>query len=465
MRPVAADEGRQVALPVGVKELVVVAGLLAHAPGVEGFVQHIQPQPVAGFDESRRRRVVGRAHSVEADGLQRLQLAHFEVVERYRPRHAVIVVQAAALELGGPAVDAQPVHRVHLHGAHAEQHRILVGHRGFGRAQVGGEHTLLGHPGVQAVEVRRPGLPQRRFFQHKAQVGHGGLAGVDLQYLGAAGHGLAASFRREPDFHLGHARFAGFVAHIHFGLQVGEGSRTVLPVQAAGPGKEAVRGQMQLGAVYQPHAAEQPRAGVPAGIGLHTGVEVDGDAVFFAKGQVGRQAHGERDIAVVLQRGPAAVHLDGGVHHRAIQLQKDFLPGPGSRDIDKPGVVGGPGRVKAAGRPGGGVGGNVRLDHIVVRQVHDARGVPGVKVLGHDVQHRVEAAGSEPPAAVQVDRALSLHEKTPLGWIGEESQGDSPAGQSSATTGAALGAWAAARRRAVSTMRAPQRSRFARVSG
>ena len=70
MTAVAADKGSQVLFPVGGEVLVVVAGLLAHAPGVKGFIKDVHAQTVTGFDERGGRRVVGGADGVEARFLE-----------------------------------------------------------------------------------------------------------------------------------------------------------------------------------------------------------------------------------------------------------------------------------------------------------------------------------------------------------------------------------------------------------
>ena len=82
---------------------------------------------------------------------------------------------------------------------------------------------------------------------------------------------------------------------------MGQLCRTVRTViQSACIAENTVLCDVQFGAVYQTYTAEDARAGIPAGVWLHTRVYRDGQAIFLSKIQVGRNAHREGDIAVVL---------------------------------------------------------------------------------------------------------------------------------------------------------------------
>ena len=97
MAAVPLHKGGQILFPVGGEILVVIAGLLAHAPGVEGLVKHIHAQPVAGLDQGGGRRIMGGADGVEAHFLELFHLAGLGVIDRHNTDGAIVVMQAAAL--------------------------------------------------------------------------------------------------------------------------------------------------------------------------------------------------------------------------------------------------------------------------------------------------------------------------------------------------------------------------------
>ena len=104
---VAAYERAQVLLPPLVDQLVVVVRVLLVAPAVEGLVDDQQAQLVAGPQEGLRGRVVRGAHGVESALLQQAHLAVLGFVVRGRAEHAVVVVDAGAVELQRLAVEQQ----------------------------------------------------------------------------------------------------------------------------------------------------------------------------------------------------------------------------------------------------------------------------------------------------------------------------------------------------------------------
>ena len=168
---------------------------------------------------------------------------------------------------------------------------------------------------------------------------------------------------------------------------------------------QAPESDMQLRHVDQRHAPEQPRPGIPAGIGLHAGVHRDDDGIRLAGIDQPGDVHLEGRIAVVVQRGLGPVDLDGGVHHRAVQPQRDPLPRPFGGDVQLPPVVGDAGVEIAAGRPRGRFGIDVALDHVIVGQVHDAF----LKLAGQ-APVVVDESPAEAPAPVDIDtpHVLSL---------------------------------------------------------
>ena len=155
---------------------------------------------------------------------------------------------------------------------------------------------------------------------------------------------------------------------------------------------------MQLWHVHQFHAPEQARAGEPAAVGLHAGVDDDDDAVGLAGIHQLGDVRLEGRVAAVVQDGLRAVDLHGGVHHRAVQPEGDALPRPLCGDVEGLDVVGHPRVIVAAGLPGRRLREHVPLDHVVVGQIHLAP-VP----LPGQPSRRVWHAQGELPPTVDVD--------------------------------------------------------------
>ena len=85
---------------------------LARGPGVKGFVDHQHAQAVAGIQQGRGGRVVRGADGVVPGGFEQLDLALLGAVVAGRAQRAVVVVDAAALQLQRHAVQAQAVFRI-----------------------------------------------------------------------------------------------------------------------------------------------------------------------------------------------------------------------------------------------------------------------------------------------------------------------------------------------------------------
>ncbi len=316
---------------------------------------------------------MGRADGVEADLLQLFHLARLGVVQAHRADDAVVVVQAAAAQLDDLPVDAQAVLHVRLDGADAEQHALFID----GRVLRGDHAGLVGArvlcPHDEPIEVRRLGAPelwrvhgQRRAGRRRAHRRH-------LYERLRRADGVAADLVHQRELHFRESVLGIIVAYLGTDLQIGGLGRAVrrvldLPRVARQPAERHV----QLRHVRERHATEQPRAGVPARVRLHAGVDGDDDAVRLARIDQLRDVGLKGRVAVVLQRGLRAVDLDRGVHHRAVQPQRHALARPFRGDLDLLPVVRNARVVVAAGRLGRRVCAHVALNHVVVRQVHDA---------------------------------------------------------------------------------------------
>ncbi len=129
MVPVAQYHALKVALPPVGKGYMVVVGSLAFPPAVEGLVDHEHAQSVAGIQEGRRGRVVGAADGVIAIGLVKLNLALLSPVVGCGAQDAVVVMHAAAAELGLLPVEEEAVGGAELDRADAEWRHCGVDNR------------------------------------------------------------------------------------------------------------------------------------------------------------------------------------------------------------------------------------------------------------------------------------------------------------------------------------------------
>src|SRR5699024_5552944 len=103
--PIPADGGLDVPLPPVLEPQVVDIAVLANAPAVEELVDDVDAQLVAGVQQRLGGRVVGGADGVVAAFPQLLDFAELRPGQRGRAQNAVVVVDAAAVELHLPAVD------------------------------------------------------------------------------------------------------------------------------------------------------------------------------------------------------------------------------------------------------------------------------------------------------------------------------------------------------------------------
>ena len=90
---------------------------------------------------------------------------------------------------------------------------------------------------------------------------------------------------------------------------------------------------MHGGGLDQPHVPVDSAARVPPR-GVLGIVEADRHHVALARLHVRRQVHAPRGIAVGPAAGELAVDPDGGVRHRAVDVEEDLAPGVGRMDVD-----------------------------------------------------------------------------------------------------------------------------------
>ena len=126
MTAVSSDKITQILFPVRLKELVIIARLLSHAPYVERLVEHIHSQPVTGFDQRRRGRIVGSPYRIKADLLKTFYLSGFGIIQAHNADHSVVMVKASALQLDFFSIDPKTMLHVSLYGTDTKQHFFLI---------------------------------------------------------------------------------------------------------------------------------------------------------------------------------------------------------------------------------------------------------------------------------------------------------------------------------------------------
>ena len=104
MIAIAQHHRGDILLPPSVEIGAVVELDLVSLPHVEGFIQHQESEPIACIQECGRRRIVRRPHCVHARGLQQLHAALLCTIERSCAKRSIVVVDAAAGQFDGPAV-------------------------------------------------------------------------------------------------------------------------------------------------------------------------------------------------------------------------------------------------------------------------------------------------------------------------------------------------------------------------
>ena len=102
---------------------------------------------------------MGRAYGVETDFLQLLYPADLGIVQGYGSEQPVVMVDAAALELHGPAVDLKASHGIGRNGTDTEETLVLVACRSFGRDPPGRKDAVVLDSGRKPVEVGGVDIP------------------------------------------------------------------------------------------------------------------------------------------------------------------------------------------------------------------------------------------------------------------------------------------------------------------
>ena len=275
-------KGFYIPLPPLVEELVVAVGRFADVPAVKGFVDDEEAILVAQVQKPLGGRVVGQPQGVVAGLFVGLQHPAGLTVEVRRAQGTGDMMDAAALELYGFAVDPQAVDRVHRHGADAEAGRGTV-HRG--RIARGGEG---GFRGVQGGGVH---IPQLGALHHQPQPGGGSLARFHPNRSAALGRLPAGSCQREV--HMAVEGQGAIVDHPHL-----HGNGGGVPVDALcfyenAPVLDAAQRPVQQ--LYLPVEA-RPR--VPPAVGGLGVVHGHLQAVGLSKAHPAGQVHHKGRVAV-----------------------------------------------------------------------------------------------------------------------------------------------------------------------
>ena len=297
------DDGRMVAVaPHHALELVADLRRGAHHAVL---VDDEDAQAVAGVQQLRRGRMVGRADGVDAHGLEHPQP---RVVHGVRHRDAdagMVLVVVGAMQLDGPAVEEEALVGVEADRADAE-----------GRVVAIDDPAIAAHPRRQGVALRRLQRPQPR---------HGHAQRRAARDRGIGGH-LA---RRHPgarddaavriaQFMLQRERGRGLAVVAHRGVDGDLG-----PLSLDGRAHEgAPVVHMQRVGLGEPDMAIEARTLVPPAL-LRGGVHPHGDDIAAAVVQVVGEVHPEARVAAGLAPQVVPVDPDDAVAEDAVELQRD----------------------------------------------------------------------------------------------------------------------------------------------
>jgi len=120
---VAQHERFQVTLPPGIKVGVVIVGILAVSPAVEGLVHHEHTMRIARVEKGGRDGVVARTDGIVAGSLEHEDLALLCARDGHRTERPVVVVHAAAVQLQALPIEHKSSRRVERERAHSKAHR------------------------------------------------------------------------------------------------------------------------------------------------------------------------------------------------------------------------------------------------------------------------------------------------------------------------------------------------------
>lgn len=290
---VAADHGAQVVLPPFGEMPVVVVGVLALGPAVEGLVHDHEAHAVAEREEAGIDRVVRGADAVHTEASEDGKPA-LPDVERHRgPHGTAVVVQAHSLDLEILVIEPEAGVGAELGTADAE-------------ARGDGIDDLLAakHLGGELIECGRIDGPELRALNFEFQ--SAGLAGGFRDGLAIGAGGPQAD-----------AGIGGGKLDLDLKLRP-------VPGNLRRGDEDSVGSDVELVGEDEPGVAVDAGAGIPARGGLGGGVGADGQQVFSGTERIADVA-AETGVAV----GPAAYFLpiqpDLAVGHHAVEFQPGEL--------------------------------------------------------------------------------------------------------------------------------------------
>ena len=113
-------------LPTERKQRREILHRFSNAPNICKLVHHHHAKPVAGVQKGLAARIVGASHCVETCLFQQLHPALLRPVDGRGAQDAIVVVDASPPKLHCFSIDAQPMARIQLKGAHTEGRLILI---------------------------------------------------------------------------------------------------------------------------------------------------------------------------------------------------------------------------------------------------------------------------------------------------------------------------------------------------
>lgn len=146
---IARNHGGDLVLPLVFEEEVLVIGPLALPPCVEGFVDNVKAEFVAGLEQCRAWWIVGAADCIVTRLFENPNFAKLDSPCAYGSDDAVVVMQAPAFEKDGLTVNLEALNTIDGNGAQTEY--------GGGGVVYGSVNKNIG---CQRVEMGRVGAPK-----------------------------------------------------------------------------------------------------------------------------------------------------------------------------------------------------------------------------------------------------------------------------------------------------------------
>ena len=353
--------------------ITVVIAPLGFLPLVETFVDDEQAQAVASVEESLGRQVVAGADGIEALRLEQLGLADLSSIDGGGAQQAVVMVDAAAAQLGGLAVEQEAPLGREGDAAHAEGNDQGIVLAGCGAEADAG--------GVTVRRIRRPqvGGLQREF----------GADGVLAERLCGGGDDVSPGIG-DGHQHLARGRFSALIEDLG-----GDADAGFLALECGSIDVGVPLVEMHLVRDLKPHMTIDAAARVPTAVQpFADAVDSDGDELRVLRVEVLRAAenrvevHHERHVAEDVHPGFDAIDPHLGLVIYSVKAEAEELLPEGLID-------GGAGQAECLAIPAGAAEGLSRIG-VAGAESRERPHLPvfpfgGLLAVVVDVGHRLHA--------------------------------------------------------------------------